>query len=175
MWEIVVRIFACVGTVGIVFGILKTFCFFRDRIRNKRTIFSTEVLFIEKRLTGLNISNSPFSFSISEGIVLRIRNKSDISQQITNIKFKSLSEYSMQTFAMFLSIKYVKNDCVGEIVFSGELVFPIKIEALSSMDIYVKSPESLYLLCCGNKIQIETGDGKNIITTPFDRVRHKIY
>ena len=67
----------------------------------------------------------------------------------------------MQTFAMFLSIKYVKNDCVGEIVFSGELVFPIKIEALSSMDIYVKSPESLYLLCCGNKIQIETGDGKN--------------
>lgn len=176
MWEIIVRTFACIGTVGVVLGILKAFCFFRDRIRNKKIIFSTEILFVENNIGSLKINDKPFYFYHSKGIVLRIRNKSDILQQITNIKFKSLSGTSiMLSLPMFLSVKYVENNYSEEIIFSEKLVFPIKIEALCSKDIYIKSPDFEHLLCCGNKILIETGDGKTIINAPFDFARHNIY
>ena len=177
MWEAFTRIFAVIGVVGTLIGIIyKGYNFYlswKDRIRNEKMIFNVKVLFVEKFIRQVKIKDRA-SFIDCKGIVLRIRNTSDFPQQITKIEIKSISDYLLVDLAMFDSFNYVDNNYFGEIEFCGNIVFPIKIEARSSKDIYIKSPDFERILACANCVYIETGDGKIITQAPFEDARRNI-
>lgn len=177
MWEIFTRIFAVIGVIASMVGFFYTgynfYLSWKDRIRNEKMIFNIKILFVEKFIRQIKIEERT-SFIDCKGVVLRIRNTSDFPQQITKIEIKSISDYLLVDLAMFDSVNYVNSSYFGEIEFCGKIVFPIKIEARSSKDIYIKSPDFERILACANSVCIETGVGKIITQAPFEDARRNI-